>query len=45
MRKWLILLCAVLILAVVNFGIWQNEKLIKNGKIVLLELAHLTRAR
>ena len=41
MRKWLILLCAVLILAVVNFGIWQNEKLIKNGKIVLLELAPL----
>ena len=41
MRKWLILLCAALILAVVNFGIWQNEKLIKNGKIVLLELAPL----
>ena len=41
MRKWLILLCAVLILAVVNFGIWQNEKLIKNGEIVLLELAPL----
>lgn len=38
MRKWLILLCAVLILAVVNFGIWQNEKLIENGEKVLLEL-------
>lgn len=38
MRKWLILLCAVLILAVVNFGIWQNEKLIENGEVVLLEL-------
>ena len=38
MRKCLILLCAVLILAVVNFGIWQNEKLIENGEKVLLEL-------
>lgn len=41
MRKWLILLCAVLILGVVNFGIWQNEKLIENGETVLLELAPL----
>ncbi len=38
MRKWLILLCAVLSLAVVNFSIWQNEKLIENGEVVLLEL-------
>ena len=38
MRKCLILLCAVLILAVVNFGIWQNEKLIENGEKALLEL-------
>lgn len=38
MRKWLILLCAVLILAAVNFSIWQNEKLIENGETVLLEL-------
>ena len=39
MRKWLILLCAALSLAVVNFSIWQNEKLIENGEVVLLELA------
>lgn len=38
MRKWLILLCAPLILAVVNVAIWQNEKLIKQGETVLLEL-------
>lgn len=38
MRKWLILLCAPLILGVINFGIWQNEKLIENGETVLLEL-------
>lgn len=39
MRKWLTLLCAVLILAVVNLNIWQNETLIKTGQTVLLELA------
>lgn len=39
MRKWLILLCLPLVLGVVNFGIWKNEKLIKHGQSVLLELA------
>ena len=39
MRKWLILLCAPLILAVVNLAIWQNERLIKQGETLLLELA------
>lgn len=39
MRKWLILLCAPLILGIVNVGIWQNETLIKQGETVLLELA------
>lgn len=39
MRKWLTLLCAVLILAVVNLSIWQSETLIKTGDTVLLELA------
>ena len=39
MRKWLIVLCALLILAVVNFTIWQHEQLIKHGETVLLELA------
>jgi len=39
MRKWLIVLGAFLILSVVNFSIWQNEQLIKNGETVLLELA------
>ena len=38
MRKWLILLCAPLILAVVNLAIWQNERLVKQGETVLLEL-------
>lgn len=38
MRKWLIVLGAFLILGVVNFSIWQNEQLIKNGETVLLEL-------
>ncbi len=38
MRKGLILLCAVLILVVVNLGIWQNEQLIKDGETVFLEL-------
>lgn len=41
MRKWLILLCAPLILGVVNVSIWQNEQLIKEGETVLLELAPL----
>ena len=39
MRKWLILLCTVLIIAVVNLVIWKNEQLLKNGETVLLELA------
>ncbi len=39
MRKWLILLCTPLILAVVNLAIWQNERLIKQGETLLLELA------
>lgn len=39
MRKWLIVLCAPLILAVVNLAIWQNEQLIQHGETVLLELA------
>ena len=38
MRKGLILLCAVLILVVVNLGIWQNEQLIEHGETVFLEL-------
>ena len=38
MRKWLILLCAPLILAVVNLAIWPNERLVKQGETVLLEL-------
>ncbi len=39
MRKWLILLCAPLILAVVNLAIWQNETLIEHGETLFLELA------
>ncbi len=39
MRKWLIALCALSILGVINWGIWQNEQLIEQGEKVLLELA------
>lgn len=38
-RKWLIIFSTLLILGVVNLGIWQNEKLIQQGEVVLLELA------
>ncbi|HKM37449.1 MAG TPA: GDYXXLXY domain-containing protein [Thiopseudomonas sp.] len=38
-RKWLILPSTLLILAVINLGIWKNEKLIEQGETVLLELA------
>ncbi len=39
MRKGLILICAVLILGLVNLSIWQHEQLLKHGETVLLELA------
>ncbi|MES2356372.1 MAG: GDYXXLXY domain-containing protein [Pseudomonadota bacterium] len=39
MRKLIVAAGAVLILAVVNFSIWQKENLLADGRIVLLELA------
>jgi uncharacterized membrane-anchored protein len=39
MRKWLIAGATLVVLAVVNVGIWQREELLAHGKVVLLELA------
>ena len=39
MRKWLVLTAGVLILMAVNVSVYQREQLLKNGKVVLLELA------
>ena len=39
MRKIIMLLTALLVLAAVNFNIYQREQLISNGRIALLELA------
>ena len=39
MRKGLILLAGLVILALVNFGIYQRERLLTEGRVVLLRLA------
>jgi uncharacterized membrane-anchored protein len=39
MRKWLIAVSTVVVLAVINAGIWQREAQLQSGTIVLLELA------
>ena len=39
MRKNLLVLAVLAVLAAVNWGIWQREQLISHGRIVLLELA------
>lgn len=39
MRRGLLLLSALLVLAAVNFSIYQRERLLSNGRVVLLELA------
>jgi uncharacterized membrane-anchored protein len=39
MRKGLILLAGLVILALVNFGIYQRERVLTEGRIVLLRLA------
>lgn len=39
MRKAIALLAGLAILAFVNFGIWQREQLLTQGRIVLLQLA------
>ena len=39
MRKLLAVLAGLAVLAVVNFGIYQREQLVRDGQIVLLRLA------
>jgi len=39
MRKLIVAAGAALVLALVNFSIWQKENLLADGRIVLLELA------
>ncbi len=39
MRKLLIALGGVLVLAVANIGIWQKQQIVDSGRVVLLELA------
>lgn len=39
MRKTLIVILGLLVLAVVNYGIYQKEQLVTHGKTVFLELA------
>jgi uncharacterized membrane-anchored protein len=39
MDKASITLCAVAVLAVVNVGIWQKEEIIRNSRVVFVELA------
>jgi len=39
MRSRVILLAGILILALVNYGIYEKERLLANGRVVLLELA------
>lgn len=39
MRKSILILTALIILAAINFNIYQREQLLSNGRVVLLELA------
>lgn len=39
MRKLVALIAGLAVLAVVNFGIYQRERLLTDGRVVLLELA------
>jgi len=39
MRKLLAIAAGLVLLAVVNFGIWQREQLLQDGQIVFLRLA------
>lgn len=38
MRRWVIAVATLAVLAIVNFGIWQRENLLQSGRVVLLEL-------
>ena len=39
MRKAILILTALVVLAAINFNIYQREQLLSNGRVVLLELA------
>lgn len=39
MRKWIAVITGVAVLVLVNFGIYQREQILRDGRIVLLELA------
>ncbi len=39
MRKAILLMSALIVLAAINFNIYQREQLLRNGRMVLLELA------
>ena len=39
MRKWIALLAGIMVLVAVNFSIVQRERLLTEGRVVLLELA------
>src|SRR5690349_17971400 len=39
MSRWIVLLTGVAILALVNVSIFQREQLLREGRVVLLELA------
>lgn len=39
MRRLIALLAGLVILAAVNWTVWQRERLVTNGRVVLLELA------
>ena len=41
MRKEIALLAGLLILAFVNFRIFQRDQLVTNGRIILLKLSHV----
>jgi len=38
MRKWIVVLSGLAVLAVVNYAIYQKEQVLTNGRVVLLEL-------
>ena len=39
MRKWTVLLGGIAVLLLVNYAIYQKERLLANGRVVFLELA------
>lgn len=39
MKKWLFISFSIIVLAILNYAIWQKEQIIQSGEIVLLQLA------